>query len=63
VLDEAVRLFTVADAASAQHSASGTRHAFTADTSNRAAPGFTRHAAQGLQRSASAIEQEEATLI
>ncbi|CAB3797794.1 Aerotaxis receptor [Paraburkholderia ultramafica] len=63
VLDDAVRLFTVADAASAQHSASGTRHAFPADASNRAAPGFTRHAAQGLQRSAHAIEQEETTLI
>ena len=45
VLDEAVRLFTVADAASTQHSASGMRDAFTADASNRAASGFTRHAA------------------
>jgi aerotaxis receptor len=63
VLDEAVRLFTLADAASAQHSAKETRHAFRADASNRAAPGFTRRAAQGLQRSAHAIEQEESTLV
>ena len=63
VLDEAVRLFTVADAASAQHSASATRDAFAADVPNRAAPGLTRHAAQGFQRSAHAIEQEEATLV
>ena len=63
VLDEAVRLFTVAEAASAARGASGTRQTFNADAANRAEPGTTRRGAPAFHANAAAIEHEEATLI
>ncbi|CAB3801035.1 methyl-accepting chemotaxis protein [Paraburkholderia fynbosensis] len=54
VLDEAVRLFTVAEAAPTPRAASGPR---------RAAPRITRRAVPGVQANALDIEREEATLV
>jgi aerotaxis receptor len=63
VLDEAVRLFTVAEAASLSASAprapGTTRRASTAE----AAPGFRHHAAAPAQASTHAIAHEAATLV
>jgi aerotaxis receptor len=64
VLDEAVRLFTVSEAASAPRAASGTRRGGSAgETAGRAASGSTRHATPAAQASAHDIEREEATLV
>jgi len=60
VLDEAVRLFTVADAAPAQRVAGTKREAFTVDAAPMPAPGIKRHRAPVI---ADAAEQEEAALI
>ncbi|MFM0241082.1 methyl-accepting chemotaxis protein [Paraburkholderia phytofirmans] len=60
VLDEAVRLFTVADAAPAQRVAGTKREAFTVDAAPMPAPGIKRHRAPVIADDA---EQEEAALI
>jgi aerotaxis receptor len=60
VLDEAVRLFTVADAAPAQRAADTKRRAFTADAAQTSAPEINRHRAP---ITAHDVEQEEAELI
>ncbi|MFM0002260.1 methyl-accepting chemotaxis protein [Paraburkholderia dipogonis] len=60
VLDEAVRLFTVADAAPAQRAAGTKRRAFTADAAQTSAPEINRHRAPVTAHD---VEQEEAELI
>jgi aerotaxis receptor len=60
VLDEAVRLFTVADAAPAQRAAGTKRRAFAADAAQTSAPEINRHRAPVTTHDA---EQEEAELI
>jgi aerotaxis receptor len=63
VLDEAVRLFSVAEAASASTSAPRAAHPTRRTVAADAAPGSARHATPGSQANAHVIEQEEATLI
>jgi aerotaxis receptor len=60
VLDEAVRLFTVADAAPAQRAAGTKRRAFTVDAEQTSAPAISRHRAPVAAHD---VEQEEAALI
>ncbi|ACD21234.1 methyl-accepting chemotaxis protein [Paraburkholderia phytofirmans] len=60
VLDEAVRLFTVADAAPAQRVAGTKREVFTVDAARMPAPGIKRHRAPVIADDA---EREEAALI
>ncbi|MFM0055703.1 methyl-accepting chemotaxis protein [Paraburkholderia phytofirmans] len=60
VLDEAVRLFTVADAAPARHVGGTKREAFTADAALTPAPEIKRHRAPVIADDA---EREEAALI
>ncbi|MEM5455454.1 methyl-accepting chemotaxis protein [Paraburkholderia phytofirmans] len=60
VLDEAVRLFTVADAAPAQRAADTKRRAFAADAAQTSAPEINRHRAPVTGHD---VEQEEAELI
>ncbi|MGE8163983.1 methyl-accepting chemotaxis protein [Paraburkholderia sp. NPDC080076] len=60
VLDEAVRLFTVADAAPAQRAADTKRRAFAADAAQTSAPEINRHRAPVTTHD---VEQEEAELI
>ncbi|MFM0225154.1 methyl-accepting chemotaxis protein [Paraburkholderia dipogonis] len=60
VLDEAVRLFTVADAAPARRAADTKRQAFTADAAQTSAPEIKRHRAPVTAHD---VEQEEAALI
>jgi aerotaxis receptor len=63
VLDEAVRLFTVAEAASTPRAASATRRGDAADAASHVASGVTRHAMPGTQANALDVEREEATLV
>jgi aerotaxis receptor len=62
VLDEAVRLFTVGEAAPARAAASANRSAFAPGKARRTAPAFARHD-KDAQEGAHADEQEETTLI
>ncbi|SDR43105.1 methyl-accepting chemotaxis sensory transducer with Pas/Pac sensor [Paraburkholderia fungorum] len=64
VLDEAVRLFTIAEATPARHGGSVKRPASTSDKVSRVAPEFSRHGQdRDEQRSVHEVEHEEATLI
>ncbi|SIT45191.1 Methyl-accepting chemotaxis sensory transducer with Pas/Pac sensor [Paraburkholderia ribeironis] len=63
VLDEAVRLFTVAEAAPAQRAASRTRRALAPAAADHVAPGLTSSGAQHHRARAHDIEPAETTLI